>query len=286
MILANPGIVAEHSANGVGSQRGSTCDEQLQPTVEDLKQICRLKQGGSEGLGWSPRMRLAFGYFTPDEYYEALCRKLICQDSVWADVGCGRDVFPNNRPLAQMLADTCEVLVGVDPDETIHENPFVHERVQSGIEEFHSHRTFDVITLRMVAEHIEDPDAVLRAFKRLTASDGKVVVYTVNRLSPVSLMSWLVPFLLHHPLKSWLWKTEEKDTFPVRYRMNTRNALKRRFEAHGFRELFFTHLDDCRLFQRFRVLQYLEHVLQKSLRGLGLPYLDTCILGVYQNGAR
>ena len=143
----------------------------------------------------------------------------------WLDVGCGRYVFPNNINLARILADRCALLVGVDPDETIDENAVVHRRHKTSIENFRSDRTFDLITLRMVAEHFIDPEQVVKSLSQFTKPGGKVVVYTINRWSAVSIITWLTPFKLHHPIKTLLWESEEKDTFPVTFRMNTRGAL-------------------------------------------------------------
>jgi SAM-dependent methyltransferase len=191
-------------------------------------------------------MRLRFNYFNPDDYYEATVAKLVKGGCNWLDVGCGRHVFPSNARLARILADRCALLVGVDPDETVNENPFVHQRVNGFIEDYQSTQQFDVITLRMCAEHVAEPDRAVVALSRLTKPCGKVVIYTINRWSPVPIVTWLVPFGLHHPVKRLLWKTEQKDTFPVSYLMNTKKDLHRLFQRHGFREFYFTYLDDCR----------------------------------------
>ena len=106
------------------------------PTRADLERVCLLKYGAPEAHGWGPRMRLRRGYFTPDEVYEALVLGLIRPGCAWADVGCGRDVFPDNRPLARLLADRCGVLVGIDPDDNLDENPFVHRRFKGPIDRF------------------------------------------------------------------------------------------------------------------------------------------------------
>ena len=172
-------------------------------------------------------MRLRFNYFTPDDYYEAAVAKLVTSDCNWLDVGCGRHVFPSNARLARILADSCALLVGVDPDVTVNENTFVHQRVNSHIEDYHSDRPFDLVTLRMCAEHVAEPNRALAAFSRLTKPGGKMIIYTINRWSPVPIITWIVPFSLHHPIKRVLWETEEKDTFPVCYLMNTRKQLAR-----------------------------------------------------------
>src|SRR6478672_5919285 len=41
------------------------------PLIDACKEIFRLKIPPSGLLGWSPRLRSQFGYYTPDEWYEA-----------------------------------------------------------------------------------------------------------------------------------------------------------------------------------------------------------------------
>jgi 2-polyprenyl-3-methyl-5-hydroxy-6-metoxy-1,4-benzoquinol methylase len=248
----------------------------------DLEEVFRLRHNDFDRLGWAPRMRLRFNYYSPDEYYEAVVNKLVTSNCSWLDVGCGRYVFPNNINLARSLADRCALLVGVDPDETIEENTFVHSRHRTTIEDFLSDRMFDLVTLRMVVEHFARPESVVRSLSRLTKPGGKVVVYTINRWSAVSLITWLTPFKLHHPIKSLLWGAEEKDTFPVMYRMNTRNVLLRLFQQSGFTERYFTYLDDCRSLSRFRVTQCLELSSWRVMRALGCRYPENCLLGIYE----
>jgi 2-polyprenyl-3-methyl-5-hydroxy-6-metoxy-1,4-benzoquinol methylase len=240
------------------------------------------KHGNPRVTGAAPSRRYRFGYFTPDDVYETVVAGLVSEGCSWLDVGGGRDVFPTNPALARRLAARCGRLVGVDPDDNIWANPFVHERAQATVEEYHSDRPFDLATLRMVAEHITDPPAAVAALARLVRPGGKVVLFTVNWWSPITLCSWAVPFHLHHTVKRVLWKTEERDTFPTAYRMNTRGRLAQLFRAGDFREVGFAYLDDCRTFGRFGLLNFLELAAWRLLHGLGLHYPETCLLGVYE----
>ncbi|MDP6928257.1 MAG: class I SAM-dependent methyltransferase [Planctomycetota bacterium] len=254
-------------------------------TSEELLEVFELRHGSAQELGWGPAMRKRFGYFNPDEHYEALVSRLVGEATSWCDVGCGRYVFPSNVRLARVLADRCALLVGVDPDETIAENAFVHEKVCGHIDDYEPEKPFDLVTMRMVAEHVEHPEHTVAALSRLVAPGGLCVVYTVNRWSPIPLATACIPFALHQPIKRWLWRTESKDTFPTRFRMNTRSRLRSQFKAGGFVEAGFQRLDDCRTFSRFRGLQYLELSFRKVLRGIGLGYPENCLLGVYQREA-
>jgi 2-polyprenyl-3-methyl-5-hydroxy-6-metoxy-1,4-benzoquinol methylase len=255
------------------------------PTPDELAAVFRLRFGDPAATGPLPRLWHRLGYFTPDVHYEALVAKSVGPGTAWLDVGCGRDVFPTNPALARALAARCHTLVGVDPDATIAENPFVHERVRCPIEEFDRPAGFDLITLRMVAEHITRPGPAVAALARLARPGGRVVVYTVNQTSPTALAARATPFRSHHAIKRLLWGTEDRDTFPVAYRMNSRRRLRAWFTAHGFREAYFAHLGDCRVFYRFRRLHAAELAAWRACSRLGWTYPENCLLGVYERGS-
>jgi SAM-dependent methyltransferase len=240
------------------------------------------KYGPAETTGPAPRLWYRYGYATPDEHYEALVSKLLFEGCDWLDVGCGRNIFPGNRHLADTLASRAGFLMGVDPDPTIHDNTLVHEKQQTTIERVATDRRFDLITLRMVAEHITDPAEAVAALARLAKPGGRVVIYTVSRWSPLALAAWLVPFGLHNPFKRVLWQTKPEDTFPVCYRMNTRSTLAGQFGGAGFCETLFTRLADCRVFFRFKGLRNLELGAWRICRGLHIPYPESCLLAVYE----
>jgi SAM-dependent methyltransferase len=252
------------------------------PGADNLEWIFRRKHGPLRLTGWGPRTRSHFGYFTPDEHYEAVVARHVKDGCAWLDVGGGRDLFPDNAAFAHELAQRCRLLVAVDPSDTLDENRLAHQRVKAKIEDFASDERFDLATLRMVAEHIEDPEASVAALASVVKPGGKVVIYTINRWSPVPLVSWLTPFWVHHPVKQLLWDTEEKDTFPVVYRMNTRRRLASLFRHYHFREEYFAYLDDCRTFHRFRLLHAAELLLWRVLRMTGITYPENCLLGVYE----
>lgn len=253
----------------------------LHPTPDELLENFRIRHRATDTMGWGPRLRRQFDYFTPDEYYETVVAKLVGPGCTWLDVGCGRSVFPSNPSLVKTLAARCRLLVGVDPDDTIQENPYIHECFQGRVEHIPPERTFDVVTLRMVAEHIAHPPEAISALARITRPGAKLVIYTVYLWSPVPIITKIVPFRLHHVAKRILWNTERKDTFPVAYKMNTRAVLAGLLTAAGFRESYFNVLDDCRTLARFQATLWLELMCRRALHKVGLQYPERCLLGVY-----
>lgn len=252
------------------------------PENDQLAEVFQQKYGPLDQLNWSPALRWKFGYFNPDDVYEALMNQLVSSDTTWLDVGCGRNIFPSNHKLSKILADRCTLLVGVDPDETLNDNPYVHEKVLGMMDDFSDDRQFDLITMRMVAEHVANPEDLMRSLSRVTAPGGRVVVYTVYKYSPVPLITNLVPFGLHNPAKRILWGTEPEDTFPTCFRMNTQETLLKLFSNNGFNEKLFLRLDDCRTFSGFKPLAWMELALRKLLNRMGLRYPEYCLVGVYE----
>ncbi|MBK8977511.1 MAG: class I SAM-dependent methyltransferase [Planctomycetes bacterium] len=252
------------------------------PDRQALEQVFTDKFGPPERRGWGPRMRARFGYHTPDEHYEATVAALVGAGTRWLDVGCGRELLPNNRELARRLAGTAARLVGVDPDVTLEENTYVHEKVRLPFDHYETGERFDLLTLRMVAEHVEHPGAVADTIARLLAPGGRVVIYTVYRWSPVPLITSLVPFSWRHGVKRFLWRTEAKDTFPTCFRMNTRGTLRRLFEVRGLQEEWFALVDDCRSLARFKAGLWTELTVRRLCRAVGLGYPERCVLGVYR----
>ena len=251
-------------------------------TSQDLYKLFLLKYGDPEETGWAPRRRLRFGYYQPADHYEALVNKLVSADTNWLDVGGGRDLFPNNRRLAQTLSERAHLLVGVDPSDNIESNTFLNERAKCLIEEYKTDHRFDLVTLRMVVEHVTNPSKVVQSVNRILRIGGMVVVFTVNLWSTVTVISRLLPFKLHYPIKKLFWGGEEKDTFPTVYKMNTRRRLRTVFGECGFEERYFAYLDDLSVFGRFKFLNYVELLAWRVLRRLRLRYPENCLLGIYE----
>lgn len=260
----------------------SSAPQEFHIEHDHLLRIFDAKYGRGSELGWGPRMRLNFDYFSPDDVYEALVDSLVTPGCDWADIGCGRHLFPHNSELASVLAARCGMLFGVDPDPNIHDNPLVTEAFAGRIEDCTTSRRFDVITLRMVAEHIEDPLRTLAKLAELLKPGGHLVIYTPYKWAPMSIVATIVPFPLHNPLKKMIWNTEARDTFPTQYKLNTRADLLRHTSACGLREVHFQYLDDCRTTTAFRWLNFVELSLAKAARAVGLRHPESCLLGVYR----
>lgn len=251
-----------------------------EPTTEELLAVFDSKYRRHAQLSWGPKARLAFGYFTPDDCYEAVVGKLLQSGSDWCDVGCGRNIFPDNPSLARTYTQRCSFVYGIDPDENVLENQFVHDRFQGLVEDCSLDRQFDLVTLRMVAEHIADPTAALSKVAALLKPSGHAIVYTPHKWAPMSIAAAVVPFRLHNPLKRLIWASEARDTFPTKYRLNTFNSIETHAKACGLSIAHYTLLDDCRMTNSFKAINRFELLLWKSLSRFGIRYPETCILAI------
>jgi Methyltransferase domain len=235
--------------------------------------------------GWRVRVRKWFRYHKPDAYYQATVAKLVTEQSDWIDVGGGKTLFPGNPELSRILANRCHSLVGVDPSNNILQNTLVHERFQGVLEDFSCEQKKHIATLRMVAEHVEEPARFASALARLIMKDGYVVLLTPYRWSPVAILSSLIPNRLHAFFIKILPVSparKEEDIFPTHYRMNTPPRLRKIFEEAGFQEVALVYLDDCVVLQRFRITFLMEMIFWKVLNRLGISYPEKNILAIFK----
>jgi len=257
------------------------------PTERDLDSLFRRHSGDPMENGWRVRMRYRFRYHKPGSWYQAVVDRLVTGESHWLEVGGGKTVFPENRDLSRELAERSKLLVGVDPSGNILQNYLVDERHQLMIEDYKTEKRFDLITLHMVAEHIEQPEGVVDALARLAKPDGYVVVYTPNKWAFMSIMARLIPNRFHAFFARLIAPgRKDEDVFPTRFKMNTRKQLRTQFEKVGFREVVFAYLDDCVVMRRFRITYFLELFVWKLLRLLKVGFPENNLLGVYQKQAR
>jgi 2-polyprenyl-3-methyl-5-hydroxy-6-metoxy-1,4-benzoquinol methylase len=226
--------------------------------------------------------RLRAGYFSPEDHYEALLNRFVTREVKWLDVGCGRAPFPNNIPLSSELAGRCRKIVGLDPDSAICENSFVHERCQVVFEEYSPTQAFDLVTARMVIEHVQRPAEFVRALMRATRPGSLVVFFTVNWWSLTTLAAYYSPMSFHHWLKRWIWNTDQRDTFRTEYNMNRRTTLSTLMKSAGFDEYMFWVLPDASILWGIPSLRSAELACFDLARRCGVPYIDSCILAVYR----
>ena len=240
-----------------------------------------------EALAWKHGPSLAgvtieqhrrVGYASPDAYYEAALLRSIGPGTRWLDVGCGRSPCPANPRLAGHLSRTAALFVGVDPGPNLPDNPYLHRAVAGDVTAVLA-ESFDVVTMRMVAEHVASPRDTAAALHRLVRPGGRLLIYTVHARSPTALLGRIGPHRLHRAAMRRLFAGEDRDVFRAYYRMNTPARL--RALLPGFDLLRLEMLDDCRTTVRFPRLHAAELALWSGLRRVGLRYPERCLLAEF-----
>ncbi len=154
------------------------------------------------------------------------------------DAGCGRGEYARDsndyRRNLRILRGKVARVIGIDVGDAGRDNPCIDEfRLIEGTRWPLDDGCADLIVTDSVVEHVPDPDAFLEECRRVLKPGGVVCIRTPNRRSYFGLASRLVPNRLHGKVLGRV-QDAEKDSFPTLYRCNTRGALQRALERHGF----------------------------------------------------
>lgn len=170
--------------------------------------------------------RLAERYFGNDEHpYRRLEREVarhLRPEDTLLDAGCGRAA-----PVLAKFRGKASRLIGVDLVDfdapidgvTLLNNDLGHLEVADS--------SVDIVMCRSVMEHVEDPAAVYREMHRVLKPGGRFLFLTGNLWDYAALVAMAVPNRLHPWIVSKTEGRKEQDVFPVRYRTNTRAAVRR-----------------------------------------------------------
>jgi SAM-dependent methyltransferase len=150
------------------------------------------------------------------------------------DVGCGRGAmvgaWGDGRSLHDLRAPG-RTVVGIDVDPDAAANPVIDRfglirddawPVADG--------EADLVVADWVLEHVERPERFLAELDRVLRPGGVFLARTVSRRSPMALAARLTPQTRHVGVLRRLQPSKaEVDTFPTRYRMNSRADLQSLF---------------------------------------------------------
>jgi SAM-dependent methyltransferase len=225
--------------------------------------------------------------------YARTLRDHLTPSTRWLDAGCGHMVSVTWRDAEERaVVARAGLAVGCDlfaPSLARHRS--LDHRVQCSVAALpFRDGSFDLVTLNMVAEHLEDPGRVFAEIARALDGGGRLVIHTPNVASYflllVRLGRRLVPERLARALIWFLEGRTEDDVFPTHYRANTRADLARLLRECAIEEERVALLVDRPFFYFFLPLAVLEILFSKALQRLGWQRAaaDT-ILGVYRRAA-
>lgn len=162
------------------------------------------------------------------------------------DFGAGRgrvadDPVPFRRQL-QELRGPGRTVIGVDVDPVVTSNPRVDEGRVIGADGVIpvDDDSVDLVVSDWTFEHVDRADQAAAELDRILKPGGWICSVTPNKWGYIAVGARIVPNRLHvgalHRLQPG---KAEADTFPTRYRMNTKRDLRRlfpepRFHLHAY----------------------------------------------------
>jgi ubiquinone/menaquinone biosynthesis C-methylase UbiE len=169
--------------------------------------------------------------FSPENVFAEKLREIIAPGDCVLDAGCGTGKFFG---FDFVRAAGC-LLVGTDLREAVNVNSEMDFCIRSELNRLpFSDASFDVVSCRLVIEHVDFPNMVLKEFYRVLKPGGRLAILTPNLLHYFGVAASLTPHWFHLWFNSRVRGFDQEDIFPTRYRANTRRRLRRLILESGF----------------------------------------------------
>lgn len=161
------------------------------------------------------------GYEDGVAVYAQLVGKYVTPEARVLDAGCGRG------GIIELYHEAVKQAVGVDFDlDSLTEHRCLEQLVRGNLAELpFPSASFDVVMCSWVLEHLTQPDLVLGELARVLRTGGHLVLLAPNAWNYVTLAQRLVPGRFQRRLTRTIYARDDKDTFALAYRANTRRAL-------------------------------------------------------------
>lgn len=214
-----------------------------------------------------------------DKLFRSVILKRLCRDANLLDLGAGAGVVAemNFRGIVARV-------VGVDLDQRVLENPYLDEAIVGdvGLLPF-PNGEFDVVVADNVLEHLCEPDRVFAEVARVLKPGGVFLFKTPNRYHYVAVLASLLP-LAFHRFYNKLRGRLELDTFPTKYRANSRASIHELARVHDFVVEDLMHIEGRPEYLRLNRFMYIfgllyERVVNSSTFFNGLRVL---LIGVLE----
>jgi SAM-dependent methyltransferase len=163
------------------------------------------------------------------EAYASLIAEHISPHTLWLDAGCGSRLLEADMdPLENWLVAHCKSIFGMDVKLTSHRN--IKSLVQGSLYQLpFSDSGLDLITCRMVVEHLDRPAKAFAEIARCLRPGGALIVITPNLLNYATFGNALATKVLPDRLRLRIVQSSDsrpkEDIFPVRYKANTMPRL-------------------------------------------------------------
>lgn len=177
------------------------------------------------------------GWAAKSESYARIVSEHLSPHTVWLDAGCGSRLLEENMdPLEDWLATHCKSILGMDLASTFNHN------VKSLLRGSLYHMPFpdnslDLITCRMVVEHLDQPHKAFIEVVRCLRPGGAFVVMTPNLANYAifanAVATKVMPETLRLRIVHACDSRSDEHIFPVRYKANTMRRLSHLLTTAG-----------------------------------------------------
>jgi len=172
------------------------------------------------------------GWRSSGDQLETVVRSHVAAQSSVLDLGCGRG------GVVELLWREVRLAAGLDPD-----SPSLNEHREHGMPVIRGvgerlpffDESFDLVVSLWVLEHLQEPVDTFREVRRVLRPGGHFVFLTPNMRNPLMVANRIGKALpgLQRRLVPRFYGRDEADTFPVRYRANTVEAVRAHARASG-----------------------------------------------------
>ena len=214
-----------------------------------------------------------------EEVFATTMASLLRSSDVLLDAGCGADL-----PFTTQYAPKVAQAIGVDLCHPRADAPSRHRAVVGNLEQLPlASGSIDVIMSRSVVEHLDHPRDVFAEFSRVLRRGGRVVFTTPNKYYYGCLVAMATPQSLKDAYFRRVFGPDAYDHFPVRYRANTRRALRAIARTSGLAVTRLSAIPHYPYYLMFSpTLFRLGIVYDKLITGFGLDSLQSTWLVVME----
>jgi SAM-dependent methyltransferase len=163
------------------------------------------------------------------EAYASLVFQHLSPYTVWLDAGCGSRLLEDDMgPLENCLASHCKSIFGMDLAVTSHSN--IKSLLQGSLCHLPFHEnSLDLITCRMVVEHLDRPAEAFAEVARCLRPGGAFIAITPNLLNYGILANAVATKVMPGKLRLRIVHASDsrpnEEIFPVCYKANTMHRL-------------------------------------------------------------
>src|SRR6266567_7109585 len=166
------------------------------------------------------------------EIYGTLLRRHVNKDIKWLDVGCGWRILGKDlEPIEDDLVANAGVVVGCDLAlDNLTKHRIIQNLVLASADNLpFRDAAFDLITLNMVVEHLDNPAKTFCEMARVLSRGGQLIIHTPNLLNYAVFLNHTIArrlprdFVLR--LIKWAENRKKEDVFRTFYRANTVHRL-------------------------------------------------------------